>query len=95
MLLFVGLYGFLVILFYKILRIEQKVGAVGMRVGYYEPAITLWKFIQQLIFGFVSFLIVEFVVARYFIDIQVELKMIGMIFLIAILNALFNYLKHR
>ena len=91
-LLFLGLYGLLIMLLYKIFTIEKKITAVRREVEY-SPVITVWKFFKQLAFGGASFVLID--LATNFSAAIQEWKPIGIIFLIAFLNAINNYLKYR
>ena len=79
-------------LLYKIFSIEKKITAVRENAEY-SPVITLWKFFKQLIFGGASFVLID--LATNFSAIIQEWKPVGIIFLIALLNAINNYLKYR
>ena len=90
--LFLGMYGLLLISLYKIFRIEAKIGSEGKKVEY-NPAITIWKFITQVIFGGVSLTALELI--TNFSTVLQQWKSVGIIFLIAFLTALNNYIKYR
>jgi len=90
--LFLGIYGLLIIALYKIFRIEAKISSEGKKLDY-NPAITLWKFITQVIFGGVSLAALE-LVTNFSTAFQ-QWKPIGIIFLIALFTAINNYLKYR
>ena len=91
-LMVLGLYGLLAVLFYKVVKIEQKISSAAKKVEY-SPMITLWKFFKQLIFGGISFAILE-LTTNFSVMFQ-QWKPVGMIFLIALFNAITNYIKYR
>jgi len=91
-LMFLGIYGFLAVLFYKLIRVEQKISSVTKKETY-EPLITVGKFFKQIFFGGVSYGLIE-IITNFSTQMQ-EVKSAGVIFLIAILNTLYNFLKYR
>jgi len=91
-LIFVGLYGFLFVVFFKLMTIEKKISSVGKGTQY-EPLITVWKFLKQLIFGGASFVTLE-VLSTFITPLQ-QWKSVGIVILVAALNAISNYIKYR
>jgi apolipoprotein N-acyltransferase len=91
-LMLLGLYGFIAVLLYKIVKVEQKISSAAKKVEF-DPMITLWKFFKQLILGGVSFGLIE--LTTNFSTILQQWKPVGMVFLIATFNAIINYLKYR
>ena len=87
-----GLYGFLIIVLFKIFSIERKIGSMGKK-SEYDATITVWKFFKQLIFGGASFIVLE-TLSNFLTALQ-QWKSVGIIFLIAVLNAINNYIKNR
>lgn len=92
MLVFAGVYIMLIVLVYKTFRIENKIKS-SSATEKYNPALTLWKFAKQLIFGGTSYVLVESV-SRYLVSLQ-NIDSFIIIALIAVFNAVNNYLKFR
>jgi hypothetical protein len=92
LMVFAGVYGLLVVLIYKTFKIEGKIKDTTVSEKY-NPALTLWKFAKQLIFGGTSYVLVE-TISKYLISLQ-NIDSFLIIALIAVFNAVTNYIKFR
>lgn len=91
-LMFLGLYALCLVILYKIIRLGGKIDSV--KSGGYDPAVTVWKFFLQLLFGGSSLVLLDFA-GNYLTQLQQLNTPISVIVIIAILNALVNFIKHR
>jgi hypothetical protein len=93
LLIFSGLYSLIIFSVYKIVKLEKKVSSAG-KPQKYEPFITVWKLVKQLIFGVASLILVEFV-SKYLVTLQPLNSSALIVFLMASFNALLNFVKNR
>lgn len=91
--LFVGLYGIGVVTLYKVIQLGGKIDDVKKSSGY-QPSITFWKFLLQIFFGGSALVILD-VASKYVTQLQSVNSPIAVVILIAVLNAISNYLKNR
>ncbi|MBN2202704.1 MAG: hypothetical protein JW700_00760 [Candidatus Aenigmarchaeota archaeon] len=92
--LFLGLYGIGLLTLYKVMRLGCKIDDVKKSNGTYQPSVTLWKFLLQILFGGSSLVILD-VASNYVTQLQNLNSPITVVILIAILNAVSNYIKNR
>ena len=88
---FMGLYGMVGLLLYRLYMLDKKIDKVVKNVKF-EPSITVWKFFKQILFGVSSYILVEFI-GIYLTSLQNWEAPIIVLF-IALFNVISNVLKH-